>query len=398
MKQIELNSIAQKKDKTGVRIQYQLTIDEKKYSLDYYFYGVDCEIDSVPERFDPIAVLFLHAAIRHGYDLKSQYPISQDLYYSLTKQVIPQLVACNKDFAHEISINAPLTTEVFHGNWVGTGVSCGVDSLSTIAEYSNIPLEDFKLTHLLYLKVGQHSEVRGHTAESKTAHFLTGLEIAKAFCKEAGFPLIIGESNYAELVEEVFGACSCVPDVVYRNAGSILILQNYFSRYFYANSYPSLLFFSLDMEGDNAKYDRWLLPNVSNESIRLYSANTNLRRIDKVAQLSDFPLSTKYLTVCWRGSKNCGWCNKCIRTMLELDVNGLLDKYGDRFDLEVFRERKRDLYTYVYSHRKKDLFWEEIAQAMEKKQYMIPTAGDYMHLLLRKLKDRPFPYSDPYKK
>lgn len=396
MKKLALKSITQNREHTGTRIRYLLELDNQDHVLEYFFYGKNCEIEWLPERFDPIAVLFLYAALLHGFDIESNYPISQELLYLLTKQVIPQLVACNPTIAHSISIKGPVTNEQFHGTWKGTGVSCGVDSLSTIMEYSNIAFEDYMITHLLYLKVGQHSEIKGHTAETKTAHFLTGLENATAFSKDAGLPLIVGESNYAELVDELFGASSCVPDVVFRNAGSVLILQNYFSKYYYANSYPNLSFFGMSMKDDNAKYDRWLLPNFSTESLHLYSANTNMHRIEKVVSLKDYALSYHYLTVCWRGSKNCGWCEKCVRTMLELDVNGLLDLYRERFDLDVFCERRRDLYTYVYKHRSKNLFFEEIAQKMDEEQLMVPGVVDYLKYYCRKLRDRQFPFSNPY--
>jgi hypothetical protein len=54
-----------------------------------------------------------------------------------------------------------------------------------------------------------------------------------------------------------------------------------------------------------------------------------LRREERVAALADWPEALPHLTVCVRGpledaAKNCGRCEKCLRTMLALQIAGML--------------------------------------------------------------------------
>ena len=63
-------------------------------------------------------------------------------------------------------------------------------------------------------------------------------------------------------------------------------------------------------------------------------------RTEKVAYLSKFPLAVKKLRVCWQGSdkaKNCGTCEKCIRTRLNFEAVGLSDPecFSQPFDPSI---------------------------------------------------------------
>lgn len=393
MRRILLKKITQEKVSDGVRAFFHLDIDDKDVDLEYCFHSADCQIDKISDRFDAIAVLFVHQAVEYGYNLESVCPLSEELYYTLTRHVIPHLYAANKEYATEITIKAPLIKESYHGAWNGTGVSCGVDSMSAIYEYTQqIELDEYKLTHLVYLKVGQHAETIGrYDKELELSHFLEGLANAKAFAKDVNLPLIIGESNFNEVVCSAFGYSSLVPTFTYRNLGSMLMLQNYFSKYFYASSYGDINHFKVDLKGDVAYYERWLLPLISTDSIHFYSASKSLERFEKTAMLTEYTPSYKHLSVCWRGGKNCGYCSKCIRTMVTLDLLGALDKYAEVFDMELFQARRSDLYVRVYQKRKQDPFYEEIAQYMEKHKIKKPGLNKMMHFYVKKLNNHSYP-------
>ena len=69
-----------------------------------------------------------------------------------------------------------------------------------------------------------------------------------------------------------------------------------------------------------------------------------MSRIEKVRLISDFEQSYDWLLVCWLQIPNCGKCGKCIRTMLELDFVGKLERYRTCFDLdEYFKNRDKYL-------------------------------------------------------
>jgi len=64
-------------------------------------------------------------------------------------------------------------------------------------------------------------------------------------------------------------------------------------------------------------------------------------RVDKVAQIADWDVAMDHLRVCWRnpdGAYNCGVCEKCIRTVVALELAGAAGRcatLGDLPDLET---------------------------------------------------------------
>jgi hypothetical protein len=53
-------------------------------------------------------------------------------------------------------------------------------------------------------------------------------------------------------------------------------------------------------------------------------------RLEKIRRISTEPLVQRNLRVCWQnvaGSLNCGRCEKCVRTMLSLDICGTLGRF-----------------------------------------------------------------------
>jgi hypothetical protein len=71
-------------------------------------------------------------------------------------------------------------------------------------------------------------------------------------------------------------------------------------------------------------------PLLSTESLRFTHESTPHSRLDKLARLVAEPAAHESLRVCWRqdlGLRNCGECEKCVRTMIGLDVLGVLPRF-----------------------------------------------------------------------
>ncbi len=69
-------------------------------------------------------------------------------------------------------------------------------------------------------------------------------------------------------------------------------------------------------------------PHYGSADLWLDHTDIALTRLDKVKYLADWPSGVQSIKVCganWPGD-NCGHCEKCVRTMLELLVAGALDK------------------------------------------------------------------------
>jgi hypothetical protein len=70
-------------------------------------------------------------------------------------------------------------------------------------------------------------------------------------------------------------------------------------------------------------------PWYSSESMRILHDDVTLTRLDKVRLIADWPAALDNLRVCNlppMGQLNCGACDKCVRTMLELLAAGVLDR------------------------------------------------------------------------
>lgn len=84
----------------------------------------------------------------------------------------------------------------------------------------------------------------------------------------------------------------------------------------------------------------------STEALELVYDPVHLTRAEKVAYLGRHPWALRHLRVCWenRGDTyNCGRCEKCVRTMLELAVAGMLGEAAGQFPAPLSPELIRSV-------------------------------------------------------
>lgn len=368
---IVVDSIEKKQYDDSLEVAYKLFIRGNEYTLTYRISGD--EIDSVPLLCDTVIVSFLVYAVKFGLSFYSEYPVSERLYYNLTKHVIPQMSISKRTQNNIIQINAPLTAEEYHGRWVGTGISLGIDSFATIHEYKeDCSLNKYELTHLVHLKTGAHHGQLGYYDQQKEDElFLAENKKVKEFCAEQGYKLIVIESNLYMVTSTEFGYGFDTTHT-FRNLGCILLLQNMFYKYYYASTY-NLNEFELNLDADTAHYEKWVIPYISNENLEFYSANTNMTRIQKTQYISRFHDTYDNLHVCWYAIQNCGRCKKCIRTLVTMDVLGVLDKYANSFNLDHYYQDRELLISEVILLRTFDSHYMEIYKFMLEQNFPMPS-------------------------
>jgi hypothetical protein len=327
------------------------------YRLDAEYSDSFCD-----DRADGLVASLLFFSLMNGADIVSTLPISEKLYYQLTYHLIPQLCRCNKSVISPIKIKAPLVSTVYQeATGVGCGISCGVDSFTTLYEYTKlVPLDSYKLTHLTYFKVGAHDgQIGKYDKEVQEDLFQSQLSHAKAFCTRYGYKLIVVESNLTEIIDRMFGFYPYEQFHSYVGAGTVLQLQKLFNRYYYSSTY-GLDEFYVNVKKDAAHYEGVLLPMLSTETTSFYSSNQDMSRIEKVRLISDFEQSYEWLLVCWLHKPNCGKCGKCIRTMLELDFVGKLELYRACFDVDEYFKRRDRYLRLIVQTREHDYFMQEL--------------------------------------
>lgn len=314
------------------------------------------------ERSDAFVVGLLCPALMKGVDIEVKGAMSEKLFYSLNHYLIPMLAQMYKRY-HPIQVHCEHldSTKLNDKQGVGTGLSCGVDSLHTIAmhECDITPLH-YKITHLAYFNVGSnHLTGSGGLMQRK---FKGRTNIASACAKELGKPLIIVDSNLSDVMKMDF-----ILTNTFRNVSAVLVFQKLFHAYYIASGQPTI---QLKFSGDSGNYELVSLPLLSTENVTFYSAGCNYTRVEKTKMVSDMDISKRYLNVCVHHINNCGKCIKCKRTLLTLDILGVIDQYENVFNLENFYSVKDDYINKVVAKKDKNYLFKEIYDEMVKTNYL----------------------------
>lgn len=289
------------------------------------------------ERGDAFLVALLNYAMRNGHDITSEAPIGEDLYYRLSTDLIPAL-ANNSKVLHLTKITAAVDSSILpNAQAVGTGISCGVDSLHAVAQESNPNFPRHKLTHLAFNNVGSHG-----AGERAQKLFDERRALAKKFCEEYHYEYVEGNSNLQDFIPQ-----SHFLSHTYSSIFSVLALQKLYSVYYYASSGHKYNSFSIK---DSEKYDSGLyellsLNCFSSHSLKIYSEGGEKNRFEKLQSVVKFEPSYKYLNVCVKQFHNCGKCEKCVRTLVAIDALNCLEKYKTVFDINYYKQNRSYYYT-----------------------------------------------------
>ena len=294
------------------------------------------------DRSDAFVVAMLWYAFMTGSDIQFEAPISEKMFFNITQLLIPAL--CKKYKKIKLTgstINSPVPT----CNAVGTGMSCGVDSLYSLKKYTapSVP-ESYRLTHLAYFNMG--AVFHPNTATNK--HYaidefyketdrmsIEKLENARQVATLSNLSLLYVYSN----VDEDFYRGAYGYTGVYRNCASCLSLQKLFDKYYCSSAgWPE--FFDLSLSEGSEHYETLLCDAFSTESLQFIISDYDTR-LEKTEALSDYEIAHKYLDVCFNFN-NCGTCSKCYRTLITLDILGKIDSFKQVFDVGKYK-KNRDL-------------------------------------------------------
>lgn len=360
-------------------------IDEKQGIKEDIRYIVDNEYAEylTDEVADAFLVGMIMPAVYNKQDIVVDADVSEELMYKIKNTIIPALSISWGGVNKAITIKAnALIKRDFGARGVGCGCSLGVDSLAAIKTHleEDCP-ESFKLTHLTYFNAGAMGNK--DLKKAKEA-YEKDLLLVQKFAKEVGLPVVKVENNFA-----IFN--NCFPNYGYtaiiRNMSIALSLQKLFCKYIVASSYH-ISDISLSPGGPE-HYEDVVAPNVSTESTKIYISNTGMNRTDKTEYIADDALAQKYLYVCWKEIilndnghdfvakikdeyLNCGFCDKCKRTCLALEIFGKLDQFKDIFNLKYYY-RDRSMYIgRVIAGRKNDYFYGDLYSLMNRYDFKIP--------------------------
>ncbi len=293
------------------------------------------------ERSDAFVMGLLSYAMREGCDVRCEAPMTARLHYQITETRLPLLAKISRVLYHPTVI-APLeATEMPNAKGVGTGVSCGVDSLATIKRTLKMPYEGMALTHLVLNNVGSFKLDRLEQYDWHVKH-------AKAFAAKLGMELIVTNSNFATAFPQ-----NHLLTATYSAAFAIYALQKLWHVYYFSSGGDDILDclkFADNEQHSSEDYNLVILDTFSTGALKIYSESAAILRQEKLQSIIDWDLAQKYLHVCTEDhGPNCNHCPKCLRTLTGLDALGALDKFKAVFDIEDYKAhlfaRRRWLYA-----------------------------------------------------
>lgn len=312
------------------------------------------------DSYDAFFLVPLYLAMYHKQDLHICGKVSKRLYKNIMTYV--QTILC--EFSDKLSrINIVVdgyTDPGCGGGIIGTGISCGVDSLSTI--YDHFVKEDdkdYKINGLFIFNCGTH----GDYENSKTKDlYEKRYELNKGAADEMGLPVYQVNSNLHAFTHKIgeqkvgyFAIWSCA-----------LALEKAIKMYYASssNEYEEIKFFGSHMKDfDMAEFcESYLVPLIRTERMEFVVDGCQYRRTEKTVNISNWSIAQKHLNVCINSEdgSNCSRCPKCMRTLIPLEAMGELVEFSDVFDLDIYRKHAFYHKCYFVSNTKKLGFAEDI--------------------------------------
>jgi len=256
---------------------------------------------------DPFVVALLLLAMQNEEDIKVHGSLSRRLHEGLESyQRVFRDWFPDRFKVIEIRASSLRDDAVSEARGRAAAFSGGVDSF-----YTFLTLKE-KLTHTVFM-AGFDMPVNltwsiGELADSYTA-----------MMKDAGIEFIAGSTNIRTFVNSVDWTNAHGPALM----ATALFFNHRLSEFYIPSSYT------------DGSYPRWgshpeLDPLLSSESLGFVHHGSNLNRVQKLDVVARSPMSYERLRVCWIqdiGLKNCGVCEKCVRTQIALDIVGALARY-----------------------------------------------------------------------
>lgn len=320
-------------DNSSAYLKTPISIDDK---FDEIWLKVDKKYAQYlcDERGDAFLIATLNYAMTNGHNINIESPISDDLLFQIENILVDALIENNPEF-HRPQIIAETKSELLpNAGAVGTGISCGVDSLHALAVRRSQKERMFNITHLIYSNVGSLGEgEKSHELHKEWS------KRPEKFAQEFGYEFILCDSNLMDVIKQVH-----YKSHTYSSMFPVFCLQKLFAKYFYASAGYRYNEFALRLTTQSpGAYEILSLPSFSTKNIVIYSDGMGKTRMEKLVEIVNYKPSYNYLHVCYHHENNCGHCEKCERTLLGLDALGVITKYNKVFDIQRYYLNKEDI-------------------------------------------------------
>ncbi|MGN0674293.1 MAG: hypothetical protein ACI4KG_00935 [Oscillospiraceae bacterium] len=318
----------------------QLWLETDKEYKDYMTYEVA----------DAFFVMLYPYAAFHGYDVVTESPLSETLYYNFTRY-INKILSDYHEIMHKISVECDMID--FHCpslKCAGVGFSCGVDSFCSAIRNMDEKFPNYKLTHLCTFNAG----AMGVDGKSDHSFFEQKSAEIKEIADELHLKYLLVDTNYYDFYDSILWARYY--NIIH--SGIVLCFQKLFDNYYFGSDY-TLDNFDIEKIYDDTIKD-FLFSKLSNDNLKIYCDSEDLTRPQKTLLIADNLSAQNHLSVCGYGHNNCSRCEKCTRTMTTLKIIGVLDKFNNVFDVNYFEKNYNKALSRYYARRNINSYAHEI--------------------------------------
>lgn len=326
------------------------------------------------EVYDAFVLVPLMMGMFYKQDVHIEGKISPRFYHNIQHYLIP-IFANFSDYTHRVKFTVSGTKKLanYSPELIGTGISCGVDSLVSL--YDNYVIEnneDFKVNSLFFFNCGTHGDYEN---ENSRRIWLERSELNRSAANALGLPMYVMDSNFHAFTHK-FGEQKIGYLAIY---SCILAFQKVLKRYITSSnlSYDEISNnWKLSRDLDIAEYCESYMPHlISTENFELVIDGCQYTRAEKVERISEWEIAQKHLNVCLNPvdhGHNCSCCEKCMWTLIPLEAIGKIDRFSAVFDYDIYR-KNAGLYKkmFVYS-RNKDAMRNSILEFCERKGMPVP--------------------------
>jgi hypothetical protein len=273
----------------------------------------------VAQRSDGFAAAMLLNAMHFRENLEIRGAVSPTLLYGLNEyqRIFNLWFPKQFNLVNISSENIEATSPDDVQGGAGMAFSGGVDSLYTL--WAHIPqnqsLANYQITHALFLHGYDISLL-------DERNFLLAHESFEASLAHLGIELLACQTNMHYFTEGHIKWQYAHGSIL---LGVALVLGNLLGKFYIPSSFN---YNALIPWGSSPLID----PLISTETLKVIHHGAGIRRIDKLAAISDWSPAQKNLRVCTRekkrrGVQNCSRCEKCLRTVTMLKALEKLPKF-----------------------------------------------------------------------
>lgn len=294
----------QERTATGWKVSSTIVVDGRQYPTWFH-----ANRGPLADGVDTFLAACIVPAMMQGYEVHSPAPASKRQLQGIAQfqQIMsgwyPELkvVPIHVDARDDVPVRA---------SGVGSFFSCGVDATFTMLKHHEQISDGVLILGFDF-----------HRAHASSCALIS--RIARQATQQLHRGLIEVETNIRDFGDQ-FGRMGAV----YHGSllGSVsLLLSPLLSTIYIPSSFAEADLFPW---GSHPAID----PLWSSEAIDIHHDGCEASRVQKVARIAQHPTALNHLRVCWNTfttknqAINCGTCDKCLRTMIDLRIAGALER------------------------------------------------------------------------